>query len=290
MKFRLNLFLPTLIHTSHESQTHAQIDLVTVRSHIARHNQVSSPFTCCSVQQGFYVAASVGRRGSKYIRRAPAETTEPRVLLLLLLCSKPGGGEHRGADGEEFQISKGFFLFPSLFYPTGSGQMQTQHTGVCVHVCSVCLSSQSKQNLNSATHCPVCVVHVCVSVCEVSEVHVCIHIQVTSGESHVLFSSPPDPTSRSDTTAVCVCVCVFEHVCLCVNSRKCVQGSEKSHMKPLCHTVTQFIPYVLVIKFSTLVATVAACFLKHQHNACPSRGKNRAPLADTTLGSDGGGI
>lgn len=137
VKSPLYLCLPTLRHTvwicadKHTNSTlSAQTDLVTVTSHIAHHTQVSSAFTCSSVQQGLYAAASVGRRGSKCIQRAPAETTEARVLLLLLLCSWPGGGEHRGCWWRRVSSFKRV-----SFYPTG----YKHNTEVCVCVCSVCL-------------------------------------------------------------------------------------------------------------------------------------------------------
>lgn len=126
-------------HTHTSSILSAQANLVTVTSHIAYHIQVSRAFTCSSVQQGLYAAASTGKRGSKCIQRAPAETTEARVLLLLLLCSWPGGGEHRGCWWRRVSgFKRIFFLF---FYPTGSGQIQTQHRSMCVRVCvgTMCL-------------------------------------------------------------------------------------------------------------------------------------------------------
>ena len=42
--------------------------------------------------------------------------------------------------------------------------------------------------------------------------------------------------------------------------------------------------------FSTHWATIAACLLKHQHNARPSRGETDTESADTTPGIDGVGI
>lgn len=114
-----------------------QTDLVTVTSHIAHHTAVSSAFTCSSAQQGLYAAASVGRRGSKCIQRAPAETTEARVLLLLLLllllCSWPGRGEHKGCW---WRRVSGFKRI--LFFSTRLGQDEYKHnTGVCVRLYGV---------------------------------------------------------------------------------------------------------------------------------------------------------
>lgn len=184
-----------------------QADLVTVTSHIAHHTRVSSAFTCSSLQQGLYAAVSVGRRGSKCIQRAPAETTEPRVLLLPL-CSWPGGGEHQGCWWRRVSGFKraGFFCFFSSPFstPTGSRQIQTQHRAVRAHLCRVCLLSHLEQNLNKAFS-------VCVA-----------HIQVASGESHALFSSPPDPT-RVYQTAEQIWVCVCLDTCACVYTvLKCV--------------------------------------------------------------------
>lgn len=129
-------------------------------------------------------------------------------------CSAPSlvEGSTGGADGEEFQISKGFFLFPSLFYPTGSGQMQTQHTGVCVHVCSVCLLSQSKQNLNSATHCPVCVWYMCVYLCVRYLRYMCVFISRSPVESPMSCSHhhliPPVGLTPQQCVCLNMCACV----------------------------------------------------------------------------------
>lgn len=82
------------------------------------------------------VLGSVGRRASKHIQRAPAETTEAGVLLLLLAAAAPGllKWSAGAADGEEFQVSKGKTFFFFAFYPTGSGRIQTtQGLWWCVH-------------------------------------------------------------------------------------------------------------------------------------------------------------
>lgn len=193
-----------------------QTNLVTVTSHIARHTRVSSAFTCSSVQQqGLYAAASVGRRGSKCIQRAPAETTEARVLLLLL-CSWPGAGEHRGCWWR--RVSHFKRVSSPLFLP----HWIMANTTLCLAVCP------------------------CVSVC------LCVYYSILSriwtiykaptvfvlfiSRPHALFSSPPDPTRDCMTAqrALCLCVCVWTRVLVCTRRMKCVHESGKqSHMEPV---------------------------------------------------------
>ena len=80
-------------------------------------------------------------------------------------CSAPElvKGSTGAADGEEFQVSKGFFFLP-FFYPAGSQQRQTRHMGVYVHLYCGCLLSQLELNLTRITKRPVCVC-LCVSAC-----------------------------------------------------------------------------------------------------------------------------
>lgn len=92
---------------------------LTVPSHTVHHAQVSSAFTCSSVQRGLYVAVSSGTRSSKCIQRAAAETTEAHVIPLPL-CSWSGGRKHRGCWWRRVSGYKRWFAS----FPTPNGLVQ----------------------------------------------------------------------------------------------------------------------------------------------------------------------
>lgn len=105
---------------------------------------------------------------------------------------------------------------------------------------------------------------------------------ISRREPHVLFSSAPDPTGVCMTAQQSVCL--SEHVCLCVcvcaRAMKYVytrvekkKKKKKSHGAVISHSQrTNSSHMCCVIQVSTHRATIAARFLKHQHNVCPSRG------------------
>lgn len=175
----------TLLQLKKKKKVTLQTTLVSaVCSHAPRHNKTSIPLP------------PPGDRVSKPIWRAAAETTEARVLLLLPLCSWPGGRGNTGAaDGKESHISKGPFLGGGTFFPpwlTGSRHRQAQHTGVYFVCVRVAFWTKFEQ-CNKASSVCVCV----------------FHIRVTSGEPHALFSSPPDPTRVCQTaqqSSACACL------------------------------------------------------------------------------------
>lgn len=152
-------YIESLVYPQLPTQRHSvwifsntQADLVTVTSHITYHTQVSSAFTCSSVQQGFYAAASVGRRGSKSIQRAQAETTGPCSPAAAAALFLAWWREAQGLLMEKsFRFQRVFFLpLPFLLYWIRANTNTTQR-------CGVCLLSHLEQNLNCVTKHPVCV-------------------------------------------------------------------------------------------------------------------------------------
>ncbi len=251
-----------------------QTDPVTVTSHIAHHTQVSSAFTCSSVQQGLYAAASVGRRGSKCIQRAPAETTEAHVLLLLLLCSWPGGGEHRGWWRRVSRFKRIFFSLPFLPNWIRANTNTTQGcVCVCVYVCICAVYVYYSISNRDWT------VHKAPSVCVCCSYpgrqwRVACSVLITTWSHQSLYDS---------TVCLNTCACVY-------TVWKCVYESGKVTWSRYVTQSKQFVPYVLCYpglyslsyNRSPLFKTPAQC-------ACVTWW-NRARSGDTTLGSDRGAI
>ena len=192
-----------------------QTDLVTVTSHIAHHTAVSSAFTCSSAQQGLYAAASVGRKGLQMYPKGSGWDNRGPCSPPAAVAAAPGlvEGSTRAADGEEFQVSKGFFFF----FLVGWVRMNINTTQGCVRVCAVCVYYSILNRIWTVHKAPS---YVCI-----------VHIQVDSGEPHALFSSPPDPTS--------VCMCVSTRVLVCTwyeNVYSIWERGKKSHGAVMSHS------------------------------------------------------
>lgn len=91
-----------------------------VRSHAPQYNKAS-------------MLPRPSREGVQNVSKGLRLRQQRPVFSGCCCCSAPGlvEGSAGAADGEQFQVSKGFFFF---FLPTGSGRIQTQHRG-CVWNC-----------------------------------------------------------------------------------------------------------------------------------------------------------